>query len=356
MSRIRVGIIGTGISTGIAAAHLKGYLMAEDTEFIGVYNRNTETSRRWLERGGLGGDLAYEDADALIRDADAVSICTPNSAHLEYVKKCLDAGTHFLCEKPLCCASADWDAMDLRPAEGVVGMINFNYRQLPGAAALRELIASGMMGRIYTVRHAMGAPRLANENVPLEWRFRRALSGTGAIGDFGSHALDMLCYLLDEKEPPFTAATARKATFIPKRQGTDGPEPVENDDAFMVLAGLPGGGMYSLTVSRVGVASATLEVVGERAIASFDLMKPDRLRIQTRPAGGGYGAPQEIVPEATGIWAEQSPLPAPYKACAANVLSFLDCVRSGKQPETDLDYGYHILRTIEALDSSAAED
>ena len=55
MCAVRIGIIGTGGSTGIAAAHLDGYRMAEAAQVTAVYDQNLEMAERWLaQKEGTG--------------------------------------------------------------------------------------------------------------------------------------------------------------------------------------------------------------------------------------------------------------------------------------------------------------
>ena len=132
-------------------------------------------------------------------------------------------------------------------------------------------------------------------------------------------------------------------------------KPVENDDMFAVQAGLPGGGTLQLELCRLGVVQNGLELVAEHGMATFDLMKPDRLTLRPRETNAGYGKPQEILPDPRGIWKDPNGLPSPYIACAENVHKFVDLVREGKRPDTDLSYGYAILKAIEELDDAAVE-
>lgn len=351
--KLKAGIIGTGKSTGIASGHLNGYLSSSDVELIGVYNTRPETSRTWCEANGLSESLIYTSGDKLIEDADIISICTPNYTHVEYIKKCLAAGTNVLCEKPLSNTTEDWPELEgLLEKSKSATMINFNYRYLPGVRMMHELVENGDLGKIYMIRHNMGAPRLANENVPMEWRFVKKLSGTGALTDFGSHALDMLRYVVGENDLKFTSLSARKATYIKERAGKDGMQKVENDDAAMVLATIGEDTMYSLMLSRVGTAPSVMEIIAERGIVRFDLSKPCEIIVQARQPGSGY-SPAEIRMADTGEQWKNNKTPAPYIACAEAVKSFVQMIRDGVKPETDIYYGYSILKDIEAIDKAA---
>lgn len=351
--KLKAGIIGTGKSTGISLGHLNGYLSSPDVELIGVYNTRPETSKTWCETNGLSEKLVYISGDKLIEDADIISICTPNYTHIEYIKKCLIAGTNVICEKPLSSTTDDWSEIEglLEKSESIT-MINFNYRYLPGVKLMHELVKNGEVGKIYMIRHNMGAPRLANESIPMEWRFVKKFSGTGALTDFGSHALDMLRCVVGDNELKFTSLSARKATYIKERAGKEGMQKVENDDAAMVLATIGEDTMYSLMLSRVGTAPSVMEIIAEKAIIRFDLSKPSEIIVQTRQTGSGYSPAEIRTADTSEMW-NNVKIPAPYLACAEAVKSFVQMVRDGVKPETDVYYGYSILKDIEAIATAA---
>ena len=63
------------------------------------------------------------------------------------------AGKHVLCEKPLAMTAADAAAMvDVCAAEGVKLMEAFMYRLHPSWVAVRELVASGRIGRLTAIQ------------------------------------------------------------------------------------------------------------------------------------------------------------------------------------------------------------
>ncbi len=349
--KLKYGIIGTGRATGIANGHYMACSMDEDLELIGIYNSTRATGEQWCDSAGLSHDLIYEDADRLIEDADIISICTPNFAHCEYLLKCLKHGTAVLCEKPLCSSMEDAQKVkDALEGNKTIGMINFNYRRLPGIEMLHKMGTAGEFGTIYSVRQSMGAPRLANESVPFEWRMSREKSGSGAIGDFGSHALDLLNYILGTENAAFTRSSVEKSTFIPFRTGKNGQQqPVENDDCAMVQARLACGAMYALTVSRVGSADSRIEIIGSHAIAVFDLSKPNCIRVQRRENGGYFGKPEEVAAEnLPEYW--NAPIFKPYIGCALNVLRLARSIRGEEMIDTPLSYGFEMMKLIDYLD------
>ncbi len=88
-------------------------------------------------------------------------------------------------------------------------MVDFNYRKIPGIHFLSEINKQGALGEIVLYRHTMGAGRLANEMVGFEWRMDRKCSGSGSLGDFGSHILDTMLFITGKKDRRISAAVSR---------------------------------------------------------------------------------------------------------------------------------------------------
>lgn len=353
---IKVGIIGTGRATSISKGHLRGFLMSGEAELIGVYDLSRDSAEQWCDAFGVDKTLCYDDPDQLIRDADAVSICTPNFTHADYICKCLAANTHVLCEKPISSTTADIPRIrQAMAASSAVGMVNLTYRYVPGYRLIHDLLSSGDLGAIYTIRHNMGGSRLANESIPLEWRFVRSISGTGALGDFGSHALDLLRYLVGEENGAMTQIHALQRTFIPQRMSKGELRPVENDDCTMITASLACGGLYNLLLSRTGSTPSTMEIVCARGIIQFCFDMPDRINIQRRPKGGAYGLVETVIAEdVRPEWHGANSESTPYLACEESAMQFIRTLRSGEIPATSLEYGISLLELVEQIDAISA--
>jgi len=118
---------------------------------------------------------------------DAVMACIPDQPKLELLSYCLAHGKHVLVEKPLR-VDRESDLLELeRKARdaGVVIYTAYNHRFEPHYIRMRDLIASGELGRIYNCRmfYGNGTARLVRES---DWRDKRA----GVLPDLGSHLLD----------------------------------------------------------------------------------------------------------------------------------------------------------------------
>ncbi|MGH3094048.1 MAG: Gfo/Idh/MocA family protein, partial [Gaiellaceae bacterium] len=118
-------------------------------------------------------------------DVEAVYISLPNSLHVEWSIRALEAGKHVLCEKPLSRRPAEVEeAFDAAEQAGLVLMEAFMYRHNPQTARLEELVDSGAIGTLQLVRAAFSFPLADTANV----RLSSALDG-GSLMDVGCYCV-----------------------------------------------------------------------------------------------------------------------------------------------------------------------
>jgi len=145
----------------------------------------------------------YED---LLQDPeiDAIYNPLPNGLHAEWTIRALQAGKHVLCEKPM--ASNAREAEEMAKAAHETGLIlseAFAYRYHPLTARVKEIIASGELGK---VKH-IDAQFCFLLPLPNNIRFKYELAG-GALMDCGCYPVSLIRYLA-EAEPRVERAEAR---------------------------------------------------------------------------------------------------------------------------------------------------
>jgi len=129
-------------------------------------------------------------------------------------------------------------------AAGVRHMTAFTYRFVPAMRYLRHLVGRGDLGAPVHFR----AQRFQDwGDRPLGWRQRRALAGSGELGDMLSHRIDYAHLLV--------GPTARVAATMGRRHDTRGGQPSDVDDWVAVLAEFDGGasGVLESTKLATGV-------------------------------------------------------------------------------------------------------
>jgi UDP-N-acetyl-2-amino-2-deoxyglucuronate dehydrogenase len=129
-------------------------------------------------------------------DMDLVAICTPNGWHATHSIKALQAGNHVLCEKPLCIIVEDGKMM-IAEAEksGKKLFVVKQNRYNPPVTFLRDLIANGKLGKIYSFQINCFWNR--PEAYYTDWKGSKELDGGTLFTQF-SHFIDLLYWLLGD--------------------------------------------------------------------------------------------------------------------------------------------------------------
>jgi scyllo-inositol 2-dehydrogenase (NADP+) len=136
----------------------------------------------------INKDARYRSIrDVPLADYDAVLACIPDEPKNELINYCLENGKHVLVEKPLWAKDeSDIVALEtLARRRGLVCYTAYNHRFEPHFVRMRDLIASGELGAIYSCRmfYGNGTARLVRDSA---WRDQ----GAGVLPDLGSHLLD----------------------------------------------------------------------------------------------------------------------------------------------------------------------
>jgi myo-inositol 2-dehydrogenase/D-chiro-inositol 1-dehydrogenase len=144
---VRVGLIGAG---RIGAFH--GRTLADHPDVTELVLSDPLAERAATVAGEIGADIV-PDADAMIGRIDAMVIAAGTDAHAPMMHVAADAGIPVFCEKPI---ATDLPATDgvvehLRSA-GIPAQIGFQRRFDFGYRNAKELVDSGRLGHLYSVR------------------------------------------------------------------------------------------------------------------------------------------------------------------------------------------------------------
>lgn len=355
---VRIGIIGSGNTIGIAQNHIGAYKCCPDAVITAVYDILDGRAQNYIDKFELKDAKACASLEELFGLCDAVSICTPNCTHVDLSVQALKAGKHVLCEKPFAPSPQDCtEAIRCAKLTGKVAMIGLCYRDIPGFVYMKQLLDQGVMGRIFFVREEQGGDRIADPNVKLEWRMQRDLSGPGALADFGSHMMDICDYLLRDTCGPIAEIQCMQDTCIEEREiiGRPGkPGRVTNDDVTCWICRTTGGTLYNFTASRIG-ATFMLEIVGEGGKMTFHGDRPFELTLQLKDKTGGYAKAPEVVPVPEDCYGGDEN--APRVPFAINfyyeIRQFLDAIQSGRESLLTFERGHYIQSLIQAAQDAA---
>ena len=253
MKKLKVGLVGGGGNDAFfGRVHERAICLDGTRELTaGVLRSDSAACLEEAEKWGIKGFGTVDEMLAAVdggEQIDYVTITTPNFAHYDAAKACLEAGMPVLCEKPM--------TITLEEAEDLAAMVRLNntpfvlahtYTGHPMMMLAREMIARGDIGEVRKIEAWYTQGWLAD---PLEesgqqqaaWRTDPKRAGISCCGgDIGTHA--------------FIAATwvtglavknvwARLSTFVPGR-------PL--DDDFNVIAEMENGSTAIITATQVAI-------------------------------------------------------------------------------------------------------
>ncbi len=245
---MRWGLIG---ASTIAEQHMMAAIRATGGEVAAVVSTTAARARDYAARHGIpaaGDRLSLVMEDATI---GAVYISSTNEKHLPQALAAIAAGKHVLCEKPLAMAVAEAAKMvSAADGAGVILATNHHLRCSGSHRAVRDLIASGRIGRVLSLRlfHAVHLPPHLQG-----WRINDASAGGGVIPDITVHDADVARFLLGED--PVSVVAQMGSTGM--GQGVE--------DSTMSVWTMPSGAMVQAHESFTHpFAGSGLEVHGDK--------------------------------------------------------------------------------------------
>lgn len=360
----RIGVIGCG---GISTWHIRGILDSPDLEVGALCDVLPARLEEKTALCGASADMCYDDYIKLMESGkvDAVSICTPNNVHYEIAMAAAERGIPFAVEKPLCISEAQAASLLERvESAGVRNMVCFSYRFRPAARYFRQIVSSGELGKIYHISgeyfQAWGLPGArSGGDTPLVWRYIKEIAGSGALGDLGSHMIDLLRFLTGRE---FSYISADMDTFITRRKLPDlsgknqGIEVnavtdesvaegvVDVDDYINIVGQMQDKLAATLSISRYAYSRGNyqrVEVYGERGALRYTLENKDTLEVNigNEPMRTGH------------IWAE---VPVPPSYAGNQMQSFADILNGrGDGLAATVRDGWAVQRVIDAALKSA---
>ena len=211
MKKIRFGITGSGYMARTHAEAIKR--LDQDAELVAIWG-----GRRAPDQATRFGIACESTMEGLMArpDIDAVVINTPHHTHVVEGMRALESGKHILVEKPMATTVEDCDRMIAAAAKRrlVIGTA-YILRFRNNAIKVRELIASGGLGKLLTVQIS----QLYNLEMQLgAYTWLKDPATIGNLIDGFPHTIDLLRW--------FTGAEVRTVTafsrnFMPDRPGLE---------------------------------------------------------------------------------------------------------------------------------------
>lgn len=199
---VRLGLLGCG---DIAQTHLEAISSVKRVRLTSVQDLDPQAAQRAAEKYGA---RTVSSADEIFHDPaiDAVVLCVPPAHHFEFIKKAIASGKHTLCEKPFTITVKEAEEIKrLASSSDRLVMMASKFRFVEDVIEARKLVQSGILGEIVMAEVIF----CSIVNMEKRWNSNRAVSGGGVLIDNGSHAVDVVKYLVGPIKSVYAQAGKR---------------------------------------------------------------------------------------------------------------------------------------------------
>jgi len=345
-------------------------------QMVALCGRNTDAVSAAATK--LGWASVETDWKQLIRrdDIDLIDVCTPGESHAEIAIAALEAGKHVFCEKPLANTVSEAQAMvaaaEQASAKGVRSMVAFNYRRVPALALAKRLVEQGRLGTIRHVRAVYLQDWIVDPEFPLVWRLQKDKAGSGALGDIGSHIVDLAQYITGDR---LTRVSGVTETFIKERplpEASSGLSAspgaargkVTVDDAALFHGRFAEGAVASFEATRFASGrknAMRIEVNGSAGSLAFDFESMNELSFYDNTEDADTaGFRRILVTEPThpyvGAWWPPGHLLGWEHSFTHEVVDLIGDIWSGRDPVPSFADGLQVQQVLAAVERSAANN
>ena len=316
---IELALIGCG---GIAQTHLDAISKVPRIRLAAIQDVNEAAARTCAQTRGC---RAVKDAEAVLRDAeiDAVLICAPPVFHFELMKKAIRAGKHVLCEKPFTIHLKDAEEIRrLSEKSGTLVMMASKFRFVRDMIEARKFVQAGAIGDIVLSEVIF----CSTVDMTARWNSDPAIAGGGVLIDNGSHAVDVIRYLVG----PIRSVYAQAGKKTQNIQVEDTARlHFETEDHII--------GMVDLSWSLYKHTANYANIFGTRGTLELGWAQSliwDSDKKASRVFGNGYKK---------------------LDAFVSQMEHFADCIRQKSAPMLGIDDAVESVRVIEAAYTSIRE-
>ncbi len=303
MRPLKTAMIGTGFMGKVHSENVRrlGYV-----EIAAVAGSSASRAKAFADSIGVGKSTGDWRSILDDKSIDAVHILTPNALHHPMAMAAMEAGKAVLCEKPLTVTADEAREMaGVAEKRDIPNCVQHNLRYYPVVQHVRQMIAAGDLGDILIVQGTYSQDWLLFDT-DYNWRVEKGANGAlRAIGDIGSHWMDMIQHLTGLR---ITALCAELQTFHKTRKkpkhsvetftgktlsAEDYDEiPIETEDfgAVLLRMGAKTRGCY--TVSQMSSGNKNrfqFEIYGSKCGVSWNQERPDELWI------GHRNSPNQVI-------------------------------------------------------------
>jgi predicted dehydrogenase len=320
---LRLGFAGCGEVS--AEKHMPA--LSEIPDIAVVAAADVDAERLDYVHRRFGVPRRYDDTAKMLADGglDAVALCLPPELQIDAAIAALDAGLHVWIDPPTGLSLADCDRLRERAANsGRIVMVGFHMRWHRLVQQTSEVLRSGRLGTVHTLRGIWSSPRRVDRLKG--WRRHRALGG-GALGEAAIDHFDLWRHLLGAEIETLSAFA------IADRW----------EDAGAAVAGrMTNGVVVSAVLSERANHDVELEICGDAGRLRVSLIRFEGLEYY--PAGTMASDPGRRLARLVNF-AKELPKALPRMHKSGDYRTsyrdqwrhFLDCVRHGTPVQSSLD-------------------
>ncbi|MCP4640751.1 MAG: Gfo/Idh/MocA family oxidoreductase [bacterium] len=193
--KLRAGVVGCGqIARHL---HVADYAVCEEAEVVALCDV-IKSKAAALAADKAPGATIYTDYKKMLKaeNLDMVTVATPNYQHGPVTVAALKAGCNVLVEKPMATSSAEAQRMiDTAKKCKRLLMVNQSQRRFAPHVKAKEVIDSGILGKILHVTAMFGHSGPENWSPTGKWFFKKKEARFGAMADLGVHKADLIRHL-----------------------------------------------------------------------------------------------------------------------------------------------------------------
>lgn len=365
---INIGLIGYGYMGKMHTLCYENIKYYYDLKGKKINLYAVSTSKDINEVGNY--EKVYKNYKDLINDknVDVVDICLPNNKHKEVLMDAIKAGKHIYCEKPLTLnigeAEEVLNLMEQTSYKGINRMV-FEYRFIPAIMRAKQIIEEGLIGKIVNFNFKYYGSEFLSPERPISWQSTKEIAGGGVLYALGSHAIDLIHYLVGD----ITSLYANTQTYYKNRPYKDGSGfgPVEIEDIVNTQLTVDNNILGTLVLSQMAAGAGTdvqFEIYGELGSLKFDHSNPNVIKYfsvsdEGSPIGGFSGF-KEI--ETTQKYLKPAIFPPPrvniswIRYHIASQFDFIQGVFENNGTTPDIRDGFKVQRVMDKIYESASSN
>ncbi|MGC9327827.1 MAG: Gfo/Idh/MocA family protein [Candidatus Hinthialibacter sp.] len=331
MNRLRIGFVGAG--SIVRTRHFPNLQNIDGLDFVSVCNSRPDSSERAAQQ--MGVSKVFSDWRELVQDddIDVVWIGTWPYLHCPVTLAALEAGKHVFCQARMAMNLAEAKQMlEASRRSDRVTMLCPPPMGLKGDKIMRQIIADGVLGDIYSLHFRDVSSAFANPDAPIHWRHRQDLSGwnTLTVGIYAEVIHRWFGYA--------KSVTAEAKTFIPERPDSKGGRAaVTRPDVVLALTEMENGALMRWEWTSLASCEpiCVLEAFGSRGSLCYDFLEDEILVAKE----GGDWETAPISPENERVWTVEQ--------------DFISAIREGKDVHPNFEDGVQYMELTEAIFRSA---